>query len=271
MKEVKNIIYKLDGFWLKKKDKLGWLHPPAFADIKYDGEYCMADTTQDVLINSYGKARTDCPILRELPKDSVFYGELVWDNGWNGALYNLLSHKLDDSLSLFVFDVKVLRGIPVHDLPLIERRNLLLQNIPPLNLSGNYRTNHIFTVQSYYCEDLADVDNAFNDAVSHGYEGIVVKQANQTLKFGASCTWVKLKYTLTADLKVIYIDPSKERIECELIGHKPLGVKVMNKVKAKLQVGDIVEIEHYGVLSAGGLRHPVFKRVREPKKVSIDV
>lgn len=266
--------FKADEFWLKKKDKLGWIHLPAFADIKYDGEYCVADTRGGVhgypkLINSYGKARVDCPILRELPPESVFYGELTWNGGFNGELYSLLSHKTDDELFMYVFDVSILEGRDVTKLPLMDRRELLL------NMLGLWRQGssmHVATVNSYYCDDKVDIEEAFGAATRDGYEGVVIKQANQVLNFGASCTWVKLKHTLNADLKVIAIDPSQERIECELPNRRPLGVKVMNKIKQTLQVGDMVEIQHYGVLNGGGLRHPVFIRKRDPnKKVSVDI
>ncbi|MDD5496765.1 MAG: hypothetical protein PHP46_06705, partial [Candidatus Omnitrophica bacterium] len=66
--------------------------------------------------------------------------------------------------------------------------------------------------------------------------------------------------------------PAQERIEVLVhngANSKPVGVKVMNKVKATLKVGDIVEIEHQGILSQGGLRHPVFVRLREDKCASV--
>ena len=43
------------------------------------------------------------------------------------------------------------------------------------------------------------------------------------------------------------------------VAGRGVGVKVCNKDKALLKVGDDVKIEHQGVLSNGGLRHPVFK------------
>jgi hypothetical protein len=266
MKQLQG-TFKADEFWLNKKDKLGWIRYPAFADIKHDGEYCVADTRVGggVLINSYGKARTDCPILKQLPEDSVFYGELTWNGGFNGDLYSLLSHKMDDEMRMFVFDASILHGKDITAYPFIDRREMLLNAIPKT-------LGYVYVVSSTYCENESDAQQAFDVAVSQGYEGVVLKQANQRLLFGASCTWVKLKYTTTADLKIVSIDPNKERIECELPNRRPLGVKVMNKVKATLSVGDMVEIQHYGVLSGGGLRHPVYIRKREPnKRVSVDI
>jgi ATP-dependent DNA ligase len=226
----------------------------------------MADTCGDsVLVNAYGKGREHSPILNDIPPNSLLYGELYHGDGKMGALYDLLSNKLSDKLRLAIFDAKMIGGMDISMLPLIERREHIIKCFGYVNWAH--------CVETYWCEDAYDIESAFQEAVARGYEGVVVKQANSQLQFGASCTWVKLKYTATADLRICAIDPSQERIECELPNYyKPLGVKVMNKIKQTLHVGDIVEIEHYGVLAQGGLRHPVFKRVREPnKKVSVDI
>ena len=258
-------------FWLKKRDRLLTLRSPVFADIKYDGEYCMAETflsSQSMLINGYGRSRVGSPILDELPSESVLFGELYSDEGKNGDLYKLLSNKLGDDLRFAVFDAYCLEGRDISTLSLMERKELLTEWF-----IGHTPSNLTHIVDTYYCELPNEIDEAFDEAVLRGYEGVVVKECNYPLLFGSQCRWVKLKYTTTADLKVAYIDPNKERIECEIPGrHQRLGVKVMNKDRIKLNVGDMVEIEHYGVLSGGGLRHPVYKRKREAgKRVSVDV
>jgi hypothetical protein len=269
MKSVSCTVKPIE-FWLNKRDKLGWIKFPAYADIKYDGEYCMADTlnlTQSgLLINGYGKARVDGPILRELPSDSVVFGELYFDKGHNGDLYKLLSNKMSDDLMFAAFDAQRLNGYDISNKTFEERRTLLIDAIG--------KQKHVHVVDSYYLESPADVDSAYDEAIQRGFEGVVIKQANQVLNVRPKCTWVKLKYTTMADLMVVAIDPSKERIECQLPGNgiKTLGVKVMNNIKATLKVGDIVEIQHYGVLNGGGLRHPVFMRKRDAnKRVSVDI
>ena len=75
------------------------------------------------------------------------------------------------------------------------------------------------------------------------------------------CPWVKMKKREMVQCEVWKIDPVLERIEVRVVGgSKDIGVKVPNKIKFKLNVGDLVEIEHMGVLSKGGLRHPCFIR-----------
>ena len=44
-----------------------------------------------------------------------------------------------------------------------------------------------------------------------------------------------------------------------VVGSKIVGCKLVNKYKPFVKIGDTVEIEHMGVLSGGGLRHPVYR------------
>ena len=37
-----------------------------------------------------------------------------------------------------------------------------------------------------------------------------------------------------------------------------VGVKLVDKYKSRVKIGDVVTIEHQGILSGGGLRHPVY-------------
>ena len=63
---------------------------------------------------------------------------------------------------------------------------------------------------------------------------------------------------------IVVIDPTRERIEVRVnsaIHSRNVGVKVPNDVKKTLMIGQIARIEHQGILSGGGLRHPVFKGV----------
>jgi len=150
------------------------------------------------------------------------------------------------------------------DMPLsyLERRSWLIENISP--------TPHVRIVDSSRVMTKDDVRLHYEHYVNAlHYEGIVVKSADSRLIMGVS-PWVKLKKKETSDLEVISIDQTQERIEVLVhngTASKGVGVKVMNKVKATLKVGDIVEIEHQGILSKGGLRHPVFIRRRDDKCV----
>ena len=82
--------------------------------------------------------------------------------------------------------------------------------------------------------------------------------------------WVKLKKIHTNDLTVVSVDKISERIDVRLNKNTTTGVKCPYRYKRRIQVGDVVEIQHHGVLVTGGLRHPSFVRVR-PDKVRGDV
>ena len=230
---------------------------PAYCEMKADGElnWFKPDKEHPYLINKSGKIRYSFPITKELSHiKHKLLGELCWGDGKAKSLYEFLKHQTDDELKFMVFDV---------DIPgtYIERKLWLADHIFPMP--------HVRLVDWSRALTKDDIKIHYDCYVNGmGYEGIVVKSADSRLIMGV-CPWVKLKKKETSDLEVISIDPTQERIEVlvhSAMGSKPVGVKVMNKIKATLKVGDIVEIEHQGILSQGGLRHPVFVRLRDDKK-----
>jgi len=232
---------------------------PAWVEAKVDGElnWFVPGKEFPYLINKSGKIRYSFPITKELSHiNKRLLGELHWQDGKAKALYDFLEHQTDDELNFTVFDVDL-------PLPYLERRSWLIENVSP--------TAHVRLVDASRIMSKDDVRLHYEHYVNVlGYEGIVVKSGDSRFIMGVS-PWVKLKKKETLDLEVISIDPTQERIE--ILVHngptsKPVGVKVMNKVKATLKVGDIVEIEHQGILSKGGLRHPTFLRKREDKSSS---
>ncbi len=235
---------------------------PAWVEAKIDGEmnWFIPGSKFPYLINKSGKIRHSFPITKELSRiNKRLLGELHWADGKAAALYEFLKHQTDDELNFTVFDVDM-------PLPYLERRLWLIENIMPaphvrlVNASRIMSKDEIRLHYEHYVNALH-------------YEGIVVKSGDSRFIMGVS-PWVKIKKKETSDLPVAYIDPTMERIDVWVqlsddnhIG-KMCGVKVMNKVKATLKVGDIVEVEHQGILSQGGLRHPVFIRRRDDKCVS---
>ena len=233
---------------------------PAYVEAKCDGELNWFKPDKECLINKSGKIRYSFPITKELSHiKHKLLGELYWGDGKAGALYEFLKHQTDDELKFMVFDV---------DIPgtYFERRMWLIEHISP--------TPHVRIVDASRALTKDNIEPNYDYYVHClRYEGIVVKSGDSRLIMGI-CPWVKMKNKETSDLPVAYIDPTLERIDVWVqlsddnhIG-KMCGVKVMNKVKATLKIGDIVEIEHQGILSQGGLRHPVFIRRRDDKCVS---
>ena len=229
---------------------------PAWAERKYDGEFnWFIKNGECYLLNKHGKKRTDCAVTQlidsEIGTTIQLIGELFYDEGKAGALYELLKNKNSGSLHYRPFDIVEYDGENLIDKPLITRKEILHSLFPALSAPGKV------------CQDAHDVVMYFNDAVKDGYEGIVVKNMVGRLVFGP-CSWVKMKKKDESNFKVISIDPVRERIEVEVklpAGIRPVGVKVSNKEKTKLRVGSVVAVQYQSILSHGGLRHPVFVKL----------
>ena len=233
---------------------------PALAEIKFDGEFnwlISNPPNEPYLINKNGKIRTDCNITKWAQANLAFpfqmLGELVWGGGKAGALYDLLSHQEDNELSFRPFDLVSLSGVNLEKETLMTRIEELQRIMSP-KYEG-----------LKFVENESDVIQFFNETVAKGYEGIVVKNLHSPLVFGP-CGWVKLKKKDENVYPIVAIDPVKERIEVAVdsVGvngttSRNVGVKCCNRDKQGLKIGDKVKIEHQGILSQGGLRHPVYK------------
>ncbi len=224
---------------------------PAYCEPKLDGEmnWYIRDSSYPTgaLLNKSGKVRLGFPIISELQSIGKvrLLGELHWGDGRAGDLYEFLKHQDDDELRFTVFDVDIPSGYK-------GRHEWLRLHIMP--------SAHVSIADSYLAHDQTQVNYYYKDCIKRGYEGIVVKSADSRLIMGP-CSWVKIKHRETITCIILKIDYNRERIE--VMGDpemKSIGVKVPNKVKTTLKVGDLVEIEHMGVLSQGGLRHPCYIR-----------
>jgi DNA ligase-1 len=96
-------------------------------------------------------------------------------------------------LSAFYFDCLHLDGVDLIDLPLRERRAALIGAVPAGSLVGSITTS-----------DPEAADRFFTDAVSAGYEGVVVKDPDQAYEAGRRGSgWLKVKPIHTLDLVVL--------------------------------------------------------------------
>jgi ATP-dependent DNA ligase len=260
------------------RGKLSSVRWPALSEIKYDGEYNLVIYTEEnggatikcTTVNKYGKVRTHFPAVDTIAEEcrkagiqeAVFLAELYTDEGKLGALYDLLSRKEDNGLNISVFDASMIKfqhNAEFEDInvqhPLIERVETIMHVLP------SQRT------QLKICMCASEAIEHFDEITKQGYEGTVIKSLDSPLIMGP-CAWVKQKYKDQTDYEVAIIDPVKERIEVlvpnpnepdPMMSAINVGVKVMNADKATLKVGDMVTIEHQGILDSGSLRHPVFK------------
>lgn len=233
------------------------LRYPCLAELKYDGEaeILINHAGKWAIINKYGTMRTQWKLLDEIclrvPTDISLIGELTYRQGLAGALYDLLSNKENEAeLTIKVFDIY---GEKHRHLSLLDRKEMLISMIDRQYLGD-----------TCLIENKAHLEEYFKLAAEAGWEGIVAKNLDSPFVVGP-CTWVKMKKKDQINFPVISIDKTKERIEVSVTtlrgtGHisTKVGVKVCNRIKSTLQVGDLVTIEHQGILASGSLRHPVF-------------
>lgn len=206
---------------------------PCYVEIKRDGEYCVRNIA-----------------------DNTFVGELCYKDGKFGDLYKLLSNKkkLED-IVFWAHDCVQFKGLDIRNEPLTLRREAL--NSLECIYSDNFRIN-----KPLLAMNRGDVDTLFKFFTDSGFEGIVVKNTQSRFIEGP-CGWVKLKKKDQNEYIVSFIDPVRERIEVSI--PQPdgyvvkCGVKVVNTQKNMLTIGELVKIEHQGVLEGGSLRHPVYK------------
>ena len=246
---------------MKLRGSTAGLTFPVWAQKKIDGEYNWLVNDPDRIpytVNKYGLIRYDYPVTQSIPPalrkhHFILIGELYYGDGKNGALYDLLQNKENDALNFYVFDILSLGmdATPIAKKPFIERMERLWE----LGLECQ--------VQGMMVENPLQLTIYFESIIKLGYEGIVVKDLNSPLMLGPS-NWVKMKKKDVSEFQVCSIDPVRQRIEVVVDTstpgvHKRVGCKCSNKDKRTLKVGDVVKIEHQGILAGGGLRHPVYK------------
>jgi hypothetical protein len=219
---------------------------PCLCQPKYDGELAFAVFDEDgevYLFNKakYGRFRTGLKATAQLKKlglrNTFLMGELHYGNNFYGGF---LRNKFNDDLEFACF-----------------------QSPEKFNYPNAY------TIEEQYCKTIDEVKHYFDKCVKRGFEGIVAKPNSN---YG---TWVKIKQVHTSDLLCLSADPVKCRIG---LGLKPNGAELCGaKVRAnedrQALIGKIIEIEHRGLIYTDGkltgIRNPVFKGVRENKRVSL--
>jgi len=239
---------------------------PAFGEVKYDGEFTHVIYKDDkiVTVNKYNKLRSQFPALKKIQdtlkqtsKSAVLLAELYYGEGKRNALYDLNSNKESDDLKLYVFDILEHDGVDLSQNELIDRKELLQTILPDLEITQ-------------VLSDKQEAEKFFEHIVAGGYEGVVIKSLDSKLS-GGPCSWVKLKMKDQNDYPVTAIDNIKERIEVTVTSQQPngdirqkaVGIKAPLRYKRHISLGDIVTIEHQGMLESGSLRHPVLIAKKE--------
>lgn len=91
-------------------------------------------------------------------------------------------------LRLYLFDILYLNGQPVIDLGHEQRRALLI------NLFGKYSHETVQVIQEKVCHTVQELSNYFNEQITQGLEGLVVKRPDAAYQAGKrNFNWIKLK------------------------------------------------------------------------------
>jgi len=258
---------------------------PFFVEPKYDGERVFLEVSDTITIANKHKTvyperilpQTLVSAIREAVKEGLYDAEFYSSRG---NLYKFLSARarLSEDLALAIWDI-----IDFKNLKLIDRKQLLSNFI-----TSNER---VCIVRHTICHSRFEIIEAFNKAVSEGFEGVVVKPNS-----GYYARWLKIKTQYTADMVVLAIKKTdswrKDRIPYTfLMGVYENGsfnrigdVSSGLTLKEKQGIGEFVselrqrenneyvflkpeivlEIE-YHQKTENGLREPKIKRIRFDK------
>lgn len=107
-------------------------------------------------------------------------------------------------LKAFVFDIMYLNGKSLMDQPLRERIQTLTEEI-----SGD---EVLVPRPGEFTKDPKRIDDLFQDALSKGLEGLIVKRPDSLYEAGArNFNWIKLKRHSSGDLK--------DTVDCVILGY----------------------------------------------------
>jgi DNA ligase 1 len=108
-------------------------------------------------------------------------------------------------LKAFVFDILYKDGVSLLDTPLLERLKILEETMPPTDETLMLTTSHEI-------HDAHELILLFDEAISKGLEGLVVKKPESRYEAGArNFNWVKLKRHSAGALG--------DTIDCVLLGY----------------------------------------------------
>lgn len=283
-------------------DSSDWLF-----EIKWDGYRAIAEKKNDkVLLYSRNGLdfKATYPIvvsqLKNVKADAIMDGEIVVLNDDGKPDFQFLQHyseNQDRPIQYYVFDLLRLNGKDTTSLPLIDRKELLKQIIPPDDPVIKY-SDHI----------LENGNSFFQVSKERDLEGIMAKKIDSKYYPGKRTTdWLKIKNHKTAEVIIAgYTEPAGSRkyfgslILAAKEGNKfiymgnagtgfnqqslkelydlfqplvqkksPFEEKIKNSGKVTWMKPELIcEVKFSEVTADGKLRHPVFLRLRNDKTIN---
>jgi bifunctional non-homologous end joining protein LigD len=193
-----------------------WLY-----EIKWDGYRAVAylNNSKVEIISRNNKPFTDkyAPVtaaLKELALNAVLDGEIVATDTKGLANFQLLQNwqNAPVQLQFYVFDILWLDGYDLTQLPLIERKKILQQLLPPDDLILRYSDHVIGKGKDFYKE-----------ALKKGLEGIMAKRVDSIYEIGRrTADWLKVKVNKRQEVVIAgFTVPRKTR---KFFGALLLGV-----------------------------------------------
>jgi len=146
--------------------------------------------------------------LEGLPEDTVIDGEIVALNAHNRSDFKLLQsfRSAEASIHYYAFDILMLKGRSVLELPLKERRDILEHVLP---------TNHRVSL-SVVVSRLADIVRFVRE---HRLEGVVAKEADSLYEPGKrSGRWMKHRINQGQEFVVGGYTPGSNGFDALIVG-----------------------------------------------------
>lgn len=165
---------------------------------------------------------------------------------------------------LYFFDL-------VLDRPYTERQKLLQEALKQV------KNPKIFYLYPHPAEpNIAVIERIRDDAISKGFEGIVLQRGTAHYEDGRSWNCCKVKDFKTVDLRVVGVREGEpgSRLEgkaaaliCDFNGQKiAVSGRMNDRMREELlknpPIGKYVEVKYLEITPDGRLRHPVFLRFR---------
>lgn len=263
---------------------------PILAEVKYNGARLQAHVnrrTREVEflsrkglpIDCLGHLATPCLLLADklaakansrYGGSVVLDGELMWERFGKGA------RRASTSMADFVV-YDWLYSLEFEDraayYPQAERTKRLLTALEEV------QHERLKAPHGRICNSWAEVDGLFNEVVSDGGEGLVLKRLDAKYQFKRSWAWQKYKPVTDVDLRVIGLEEGEgkyagmlgaivvsyngRRVKVGTGFDDAMRAEVWNNKSAYL--GAVVEIQYREVTPEGSLAHTNFVRWRDDK------